>query len=96
VKKLRILALVHGHLVPPEAFMLEPWWHNFLWNVATVQPGAEVRQGAVVMQGRGEVSAKAVRELRADTADIQASTRTLAQPGERPSSATNSRTTIVT
>ena len=29
--------LMNGHLVPPEAFMLEPWWHNFLWNVATVQ-----------------------------------------------------------
>jgi cytochrome c oxidase assembly protein subunit 15 len=29
--------LMNGHLVPPEAFMLEPWWSNFLWNVATVQ-----------------------------------------------------------
>jgi cytochrome c oxidase assembly protein subunit 15 len=29
--------LMNGHLVPPEAFMLEPWWRNFLWNVATVQ-----------------------------------------------------------
>ena len=29
--------LMSGHLVPPEAFMLEPWWRNFLWNVATVQ-----------------------------------------------------------
>jgi cytochrome c oxidase assembly protein subunit 15 len=29
--------LMNGNLVPPEAFMLEPWWHNFLWNVATVQ-----------------------------------------------------------
>jgi cytochrome c oxidase assembly protein subunit 15 len=29
--------LMNGHLVPPEAFMLDPWWHNFLWNVATVQ-----------------------------------------------------------
>jgi len=29
--------LMNGALVPPEAFMLEPWWHNFLWNVATVQ-----------------------------------------------------------
>lgn len=29
--------LMNGHLVPPEAFMLEPWWHNFFWNVATVQ-----------------------------------------------------------
>ena len=28
--------LMNGHLVPPEAFMLEPWWNNFLWNVATV------------------------------------------------------------
>jgi cytochrome c oxidase assembly protein subunit 15 len=29
--------LMNGQLVPPEAFMLEPWWRNFLWNVATVQ-----------------------------------------------------------
>jgi cytochrome c oxidase assembly protein subunit 15 len=29
--------LMNGHLVPPEAFMLEPWWRNFLWNAATVQ-----------------------------------------------------------
>ncbi|MBI1943137.1 MAG: COX15/CtaA family protein [Betaproteobacteria bacterium] len=29
--------LMNGHLVPPEAFMLEPWWRNFLWNIATVQ-----------------------------------------------------------
>jgi heme a synthase len=29
--------LMNGQLVPPEAFMLEPWWSNFFWNVATVQ-----------------------------------------------------------
>ena len=29
--------LMNGHLVPPEAFMLRPWWRNFLWNAATVQ-----------------------------------------------------------
>jgi cytochrome c oxidase assembly protein subunit 15 len=29
--------LMNGHLVPPETFQLEPWWRNFLWNVATVQ-----------------------------------------------------------
>jgi cytochrome c oxidase assembly protein subunit 15 len=29
--------LMNGHLVPTEAFMLQPWWSNFLWNVATVQ-----------------------------------------------------------
>jgi cytochrome c oxidase assembly protein subunit 15 len=29
--------LMNGHLIPPEAFMLEPWWRNFFWNVATVQ-----------------------------------------------------------
>ena len=29
--------LMNGHLIPPEAFMLEPWWRNFLWNPATVQ-----------------------------------------------------------
>ena len=29
--------LMNGQLVPAEAFMLEPWWRNFFWNVATVQ-----------------------------------------------------------
>ena len=29
--------LMNGRLVPAEAFMLEPWWRNFFWNVATVQ-----------------------------------------------------------
>jgi cytochrome c oxidase assembly protein subunit 15 len=29
--------LMNGQLVPPESFMLEPWWRNFLWNVAAVQ-----------------------------------------------------------
>ena len=29
--------LMNGQLVPAAAFMLEPWWRNFFWNVATVQ-----------------------------------------------------------
>ncbi len=29
--------LMNGHLLPPDAFLLEPWWRNFLWNIATVQ-----------------------------------------------------------
>jgi len=29
--------LMNGFLIPPETFMLEPWWRNFFWNVATVQ-----------------------------------------------------------
>jgi cytochrome c oxidase assembly protein subunit 15 len=29
--------LMNGHLVPPEVLMLEPWWDNFLHNMATVQ-----------------------------------------------------------
>jgi cytochrome c oxidase assembly protein subunit 15 len=29
--------LMNGHLVPPELFMLDPWWRNFFWNMATVQ-----------------------------------------------------------
>ncbi len=35
-------------------------------NVATVEPGAEVRQGAVVMQGRGEVTAAIVMMLKGE------------------------------
>jgi len=29
--------LMNGHLVPPEVLMLEPWWRNFLYNMAAVQ-----------------------------------------------------------
>jgi cytochrome c oxidase assembly protein subunit 15 len=29
--------LMNGSVVPPEIFMLEPWWKNFFWNMATVQ-----------------------------------------------------------
>jgi len=29
--------LMNGYLVPPETFMLEPWWQNFLYNMAGVQ-----------------------------------------------------------
>ncbi len=29
--------LMNGNVVPPELFMLEPWWRNFFWNMATVQ-----------------------------------------------------------
>lgn len=29
--------LMNGHLVPPEIFMIDPWWQNFFNNMATVQ-----------------------------------------------------------
>ena len=29
--------LMNGHLVPPEVMLLEPWWRNFVYNMATVQ-----------------------------------------------------------
>jgi cytochrome c oxidase assembly protein subunit 15 len=29
--------LMNGHFVPPEIFLLEPWWKNFFYNMATVQ-----------------------------------------------------------
>jgi cytochrome c oxidase assembly protein subunit 15 len=29
--------LMHGHVVPPEILMLEPWWRNIFYNMATVQ-----------------------------------------------------------
>jgi len=29
--------LMNGQLIPDEVLMLEPWWRNFYWNVATVQ-----------------------------------------------------------
>lgn len=29
--------LMNGHVVPPELFMIEPWYRNFFYNMATVQ-----------------------------------------------------------
>ena len=29
--------LMNGHLIPPEVMLLEPWWRNFVYNMATVQ-----------------------------------------------------------
>ncbi len=29
--------LMNGHVVPPEILMLDPWWRNPFWNMATVQ-----------------------------------------------------------
>ncbi len=29
--------LMNGHFLPPEYFMLQPWWENLLHNMATVQ-----------------------------------------------------------
>ena len=29
--------LMNGHLIPPEVLMIEPWWDNFVHNMATVQ-----------------------------------------------------------
>jgi cytochrome c oxidase assembly protein subunit 15 len=29
--------LMNGHFIPPEILVLEPWWKNFLYNMATVQ-----------------------------------------------------------
>ena len=29
--------LMQGHFVPPEILVLDPWWKNFFWNMATVQ-----------------------------------------------------------
>jgi len=28
---------MNGHVVPPEIFMIDPWWKNFGYNMATVQ-----------------------------------------------------------
>jgi len=29
--------LMNGHVIPPEILTLEPWWRNFVYNMATVQ-----------------------------------------------------------
>jgi cytochrome c oxidase assembly protein subunit 15 len=39
--------LMNGHVVPPEIFMIDPWWRNFFYNMATVQ--FDHRMGAWVL-----------------------------------------------
>lgn len=29
--------LMNGHFIPPEIFLIDPWWENFGYNMATVQ-----------------------------------------------------------
>jgi heme a synthase len=29
--------LMNGSIVPPEIMLIDPWWKNFFWNMATVQ-----------------------------------------------------------
>jgi cytochrome c oxidase assembly protein subunit 15 len=29
--------LMNGHWIPPEILMIDPWWMNFFYNMATVQ-----------------------------------------------------------
>jgi cytochrome c oxidase assembly protein subunit 15 len=29
--------LMNGHWIPPETFVIDPWWKNFVYNMATVQ-----------------------------------------------------------
>lgn len=29
--------LMNGHVIPPEILVIEPWWRNFFYNMATVQ-----------------------------------------------------------
>jgi len=29
--------MMEGHWIPPEVFMIDPWWKNFVYNMATVQ-----------------------------------------------------------
>jgi cytochrome c oxidase assembly protein subunit 15 len=29
--------LMNGYVIPPETFLLDPWWRNFLYNMAAVQ-----------------------------------------------------------
>jgi cytochrome c oxidase assembly protein subunit 15 len=41
--------LMNGHLVPPEILMMDPWWKNFFWNMATVQ--FDHRLGAWILAG---------------------------------------------
>ncbi|HXF67617.1 MAG TPA: COX15/CtaA family protein [Burkholderiales bacterium] len=63
--------LMDGHLVPPEAFLLEPWWKNFFYNMATVQ--LDHRLGAYAL-----LAAVAWLWVRALRLDVPRSVRALA------------------
>ena len=41
--------LMNGHVIPPEILMLEPWWENFLHNMATVQFNHRVIAWALIV-----------------------------------------------
>jgi len=41
--------LMDGYLVPPEIFLLEPWWSNFFYNMATVQFDHRAIAGLLVL-----------------------------------------------
>lgn len=53
--------LMNGHFVPPEILMLEPWWRNFFYNMATVQ--FDHRIGAWVLAFVGPLLWWRVRRL---------------------------------
>ncbi|MBA3505275.1 MAG: COX15/CtaA family protein [Betaproteobacteria bacterium] len=41
--------LMNGYVAPPEIFMLEPWWSNFFYNMATVQFNHRAIAGLLVL-----------------------------------------------
>jgi len=45
--------LMNGHVVPPEILMIDPWWKNFFYNMATVQ--FDHRLGAWLLAGLAPV-----------------------------------------
>ena len=50
--------LMNGHFLPPESFMVEPWWLNFFTNMALVQFDHRLLAWLLIFQSRERASAR--------------------------------------
>ena len=68
--------LMNGHWIPPEILMIEPWWRNFGYNMATVQ--FVHRTFALAVLAAGWLLAWRVLADRATSAEARIAARVLA------------------
>ena len=68
--------LMNGHWIPPEILMIEPWWRNFGYNMATVQ--FVHRTLALAVLAAGWLLAWRVLADRATSAEARIAARVLA------------------
>ena len=56
--------LMNGRVVPPEILLLDPWWRNFFWNMATVQFDHRLIAWLLALPSRSLVAAAPRRRRR--------------------------------